>query len=173
MGISPPSDLVLDVVRAADPARVRTAEAALSRLALRPAPFADPPADSASFAASATFRVPAHESTEALEVALANDAALYRPPTPGSVTAGGTADVLRDFEAVTLTTFVKALMPKDATAVFGSGSAGEIFRSMMAEEIAAEVAAAGGIGIARQLERTFEETGRSAAAPSSAIPARG
>lgn len=173
MGISPPTDLVLDVVRAADPARVRAAEAALSRVAVQPAAFADASAGGPSFAPSASFHVPAHASAEALEVALANDATLHRAPTAGGVTGGATADVFREFEAVTLTTFVKALMPKDASAVFGSGSAGEIFRSMLAEEIAAEVAAAGGIGIARQLERTFEDTGRTQAAPSGAAPARG
>ena len=55
------------------------------------------------------------------------------------------------FEAVALTTFVQEMLPQQATSVFGSGTAGEVWKSMMAEKIAGEMARAGGIGIAKHL----------------------
>lgn len=60
-------------------------------------------------------------------------------------------DAFGAFEAMVLTQFVDAMMPKDSAAVFGSGTGGQIWASMMAEQIAAKVADAGGIGIAERL----------------------
>ena len=54
---------------------------------------------------------------------------------------------------MTLKTFVEASMPEDATGIFGSGTAGEVWKSMLAEQIANQMARAGGIGIAAQLAK--------------------
>jgi Rod binding domain-containing protein len=106
-----------------------------------------------------------------MKTAWRNNAALYG--RDGAGPAGPAGDTFREFEAVTLSTFVEALLPKDARAVFGSGSAGEIWRSMMAEKIAAEVAEAGGIGIADELERTFAREGAAAGGADRADSSRG
>lgn len=55
------------------------------------------------------------------------------------------------FEGFVLQSFIQSILPKDATEVFGEGTAGEVWKSMLAEKIAAEVAESGGIGIARMI----------------------
>jgi Rod binding domain-containing protein len=50
--------------------------------------------------------------------------------------------------------FVESMLPKDAEQVFGKGSAGNIWRSMMAEQIGNEMAKGKGIGIAQQLAKS-------------------
>ena len=65
----------------------------------------------------------------------------------------GELDPLQKFEGFVLRTFVESMLPKNATAVFGEGTAGDIWRSMMAEKIGEEIAASGGIGIAALLEK--------------------
>ena len=49
--------------------------------------------------------------------------------------------------------FVESMLPKDASDVFGKGTAGTIWRSMLAEQIGNEMAKGNGIGIAKQLAK--------------------
>jgi flagellar protein FlgJ len=55
------------------------------------------------------------------------------------------------FEAFVLQSFVQTMLPKDASAVFGEGTAGDIWKSMLAEKMALQIAESGGIGIAKML----------------------
>src|SRR5690348_17070979 len=64
---------------------------------------------------------------------------------PGSVKKG--ADPAEKFEAFVLQSFIQDMMPKSAEGVFGSGLAGDFWKSMMSEKIAEQVAARGGLGI--------------------------
>ena len=57
-------------------------------------------------------------------------------------------DAAEKFEAFVLQTFIQEMMPKDAEGVFGSGVAGDFWRSMMAEKMAEQVAERGELGIA-------------------------
>lgn len=57
-------------------------------------------------------------------------------------------DAAQKFEAFVLQTFIQEMMPKDAEGVFGSGVAGDFWRSMMAEKMAEQVAERGELGIA-------------------------
>jgi hypothetical protein len=43
------------------------------------------------------------------------------------------------------------MLPKDAENTYGKGSAGSIWKSMMAEQIGAQLSRAGGIGIAKHI----------------------
>ncbi len=54
-----------------------------------------------------------------------------------------------EFEAFVLQSFIEVMLPKDAESVFGSGTAGGIWKSMLAEKLGAELAKSGGIGIAQ------------------------
>jgi Rod binding domain-containing protein len=74
------------------------------------------------------------------------------------------ADAFRQLEAFVLQTFVEAMLPKSAESVFGKGTAGGIWKSMLAERLADEIARNGGLGIARDLAA-------SAAARADAVPA--
>lgn len=121
MAISTPGDIVLDVVRAADPAQ---AEIARSRLT--------------SFAAKA--------GGVDFSAALGNGG----PAEPSSKAA---PEAFQKFEAMVLQTFLQSMLPEDAESVYGSGVAGQMWKSMLAEKISETMAARGGIGIADRVLR--------------------
>jgi Rod binding domain-containing protein len=59
--------------------------------------------------------------------------------------------VFRGFEAMALASMIEAAMPKEGDTIFGAGTAGRAWKSMLAEQLGTQMAEAGGIGIARQL----------------------
>ncbi len=134
MSINPPLDIVLDVVKAADPARYKAAVERLTRI---------------STAAGAGFDslIPATAATPAAP----DDPTTMATATPGKTQPSDAARAYRGFEAMTLATFIESAMPDDSAAVFGSGTAGNVWKSMLAEQIANQMAKAGGIGLADQL----------------------
>ena len=69
---------------------------------------------------------------------------------PGAKTATKPGPLVQ-FEAFVLQSFIQSIMPQEATAVFGEGTAGEVWKSMLAEKIAMQVAEAGGVGIAKMI----------------------
>ncbi|MGB3390095.1 MAG: rod-binding protein [Pseudaminobacter sp.] len=121
MAISPPSDIVLDVVRAAEPSAVQAARVELSRR---------------SGGASAAFSL---EGTGPATRAAADGA---KAETPASFVR---------FEAMVLQTFIQNMLPKDAETVYGKGIAGDMWKSMLAEQLAGVMAERGGIGIAERV----------------------
>ncbi|MGB3538901.1 MAG: rod-binding protein [Mesorhizobium sp.] len=121
MAISPPSDIVLDVARAAGPADIAEARAALTRRA---------GGSSASFTVSET-------------------PTLSR--TTMDKTESGDATKFKRFEAMVLQTFIQNMLPKDTEGVYGKGLAGDMWKSQLAEHIADVMAERGGIGIARSM----------------------
>ncbi|MTI45903.1 rod binding protein [Roseibium hamelinense] len=127
MAISPPSDLIMDVVKAAEPTAMKQAAQKLQKLAMAPegasqVPFSD------------------------LLSGVRPGAAMDRAPMAQRVTQSESP--AQKFEAVILHQFVETMLPKNAEAVFGEGSTGEIWKSMMAEQVANQIAASGGVGIA-------------------------
>ncbi|MBP0441262.1 rod-binding protein [Tianweitania sediminis] len=125
MAISPPSDIVLDVLRAADPERAAAAKAKLAALA----------------PASETF--PAEPGT-------ARFASVVR-----ATEQGDRPQTHQKFEAMVLQSFLQSMMPNDSETVYGGGMAGDIWKSMLAEQIAGVMAKRGGIGIADRLLGDF------------------
>jgi hypothetical protein len=68
-------------------------------------------------------------------------------PRPGaSITAERKAAL--QFEAFVLQSFIEAMLPRHADSVFGSGTAGTLWKSMFAEKLAMELASSAGLGIA-------------------------
>lgn len=59
------------------------------------------------------------------------------------------------FEALMMQQMVEGILPEDAESVFGSGTAGGIWKSMLAEQIGNQMAARGGIGIAELIAKTL------------------
>ena len=145
VAISPPSDIVLDVASAADPAKVRAATERLAKLA------ADPNA-SANFAeALAATRVPAKTASTPAPAALVLDQAGLANARDAVLTpVHDKAKTYQKFEAVLLQTFVEAMLPKDSQ-LFGDEKSADIYRSMMAEQFANQLAKSGSFGIARQI----------------------
>ncbi len=134
MSISPPTDIVLDVARAADPARASEAAARLNRAK---------PGDAAAFARLVNDT----SATSAASPSLPPGG-----PAPAKLPANS-AKAFQQFEAMTLATMIESAMPDDATSAYGSGTAGSVWKSMMAEQLGKQMAAAGGIGLASMLER--------------------
>jgi peptidoglycan hydrolase FlgJ len=146
MAINPGSDLLSDALLAADPQRAKAASERLSALAAGKGEGAD-----AAAAVASAFESTLGEGTEAAQLSLLKG--------PLSVTIGSQASVVvkpqnpyEQFEAAMLKTFFEAMLPAKADAVFGTGLAGEVWKSMFAESIAKSVARSKSIGIARDLE---------------------
>lgn len=68
-----------------------------------------------------------------------------------------TPDAAQKFEAFVLQTFIQEMMPKTAEGVFGSGLAGDFWRSLLSEKVAEQVAERGSLGIA-DIVRTADHT---------------
>ena len=68
------------------------------------------------------------------------------------------ASPYQQFEATMLKSFFETMLPKKADAVFGSGLAGDVWKSMLAELLATMVSRTKSIGIARQLETRARRT---------------
>ena len=136
MAISPPSDLVLDVVRAADPAEVQEAQARLK-------------ANRAAFQATSLA-----ENGPALPIRLH----VLNQDSPSNslgdinnrAEAKKIPESYRKFEAMVLQNFVKSMLPTESEEVYGKGTSGDMWKSMMAEQIGNVMAQGDGVGIAEQ-----------------------
>lgn len=144
MAIKPPSDLVLDVARAADPLeyrasveKLRNAQSAVRAVnqQLNVNGFADMAKGSDSLSAQSFSNQPVNQMK-------------MQTKAEGS----GNAEAYKKFEAFMLQTFIQNMFTSDTPSVFGKGQAGEFWKSMMAESMAKEMADHGGIGVAKMLE---------------------
>lgn len=153
MAINPPSDIVNDVARAADPTRYRAAAERLSQMAGAPAEagFGEV-LDAAMTRPGRQFSLDPYT----VRTTFRNDTTLS-----GSNKAGA---AYQQFEAFVLQSFIESMLPKDAENVFGKGTAGGVWKSMMAEQMAAQIAKAGGVGIAKQLQASQDAANHIAAA---------
>ena len=142
MAISPVSDIVLEVAKAADPTRYRAAAARLSQadggFALQQETFEDALGAVRSNGAAAP-RLPFDPALTLVQ--MRNNAAQKAQP----------AGPYEQFEAFVLQTFIESMLPQNGKALFGAGTAGQIWKSMLAQGLGAQLARAGGIGIARTL----------------------
>ncbi len=147
MAITPPSDIVLDVARAADPEKYRAAVERLARLRAT-AEAASPQATS--------FNVATPPAGLALDVG-------------AGAQPRRRLDAYGQFEAFVLQSFLQSMLPQNATNVFGKGSAGEFWRSMLAEKMGEELARSGQVGIARSLAAAHNRA-QPAADPAATAP---
>ncbi len=138
MAISPPSDLVLDVVRAADPTEVEAAQAKLK-------------ANQAAFAANSLAEA-GNGFTSAVDVLdrASQKAGLADVKNRGTKTEE-VPETYRKFEAMVLQNFIKNMLPSDSEEVYGKGATGDIWKGMMAEQLGNTIAQGDGIGVAKQL----------------------
>ena len=136
------SDVVLDVLDAADPVAQRAATAKLDALKSSGADFA------ATMDSEATKAAASDQS--AAKVGDAQSGVVNGPPVQ-VIKKPGPDEVYRKFEAFILQTFVETMLPKQSEEVFGKGTAGGVWKSMLAEQLGAQLAKGKGIGIAKQL----------------------
>ena len=126
------SDILVDAMRAADPQMAAEARLKLQKL---------------SSAAAAN-------STEAPKFSAEFSAGSRRTAIQESP-----QEVLQKFESVVLSTFVQAMMPKDASSVYGEGLSGDMWKAQMAEKIGEQLSKNGGLGIADRLLKSYQTDG--------------
>jgi flagellar protein FlgJ len=137
MAISPPSDLVLDVVRAADPSEVQEAQA---RLKANQAAFrASSLAETGNGFANTVAVLNQSEGSSGLGD-INNRAEPVKIP-----------ETYRKLEAMVLQDFVKSMLPAESEEVYGKGTAGEMWKGMMADQVANVMSQGQGVGIAKSL----------------------
>ena len=144
MIVTATSDLVLDVLDAADPVSQRAATAKLDALKSSDANFA------ATMDAEVGKAKAATADQSAAKLGETQSTAVNGPPVK-VIKQPASGEVYRKFEAFILQTFVETMLPKESEQVFGKGTAGGIWKSMLAEQLGAQLAKGNGIGIAKQL----------------------
>jgi len=150
MAISPPSDIVLDVVRAADPTRYTTAYDRLARMAT-------PGATGTQFAEAFTdaTTAPGLADARARFASLAPlKASVEGKAAAKAAVPAQTEKTLRQFEAQVISTFIEQMMPKseENKNTYGDGLSGDVWRSQLAEKIAGEISKSGGFGIREKIQ---------------------
>ena len=138
MAISISSDLVLDVARAADPARVAKASAGLnSGVPVTDTALADA-------AGGAPARTKPFASYLQQEPGMKQMAAARQPLSPEKKAAN-------ELETLLLQQMIESMLPKQDSASFGKGTAGSVWRSMLAEHVARKIASSGEISLSKIL----------------------
>jgi peptidoglycan hydrolase FlgJ len=147
--MDPKSDILLGVSNAADPARFRAAVSKLRALS----------SDQGEFATMLASNKPAAQPAATPSASTGPEDALTPPSgsaTPGSKatlasSTTGLGDVFNKLEAFIMQTFIQSMLPKEAPAVYGKGTAGDVWKGMLAEKMGNEVAKSGQLGIAKRL----------------------
>jgi hypothetical protein len=137
-------DLVLDVLDAADPVAQRAATAKLDALKSSGADFAVTMDAEVGKAKAASADQSAAKLTE-------TQSTVVNGPPVQVIKAPASGEVYRKFEAFILQTFVETMLPKESEQMFGKGTAGGVWKSMLAEQLGNQLAKGNGIGIAKQL----------------------
>ncbi|MBY6240593.1 rod-binding protein [Methylosinus sp. Sm6] len=157
MSIFPAVDLVTDVAQAADPLKRNAAVSRLSELS--PARLRSE--DEFARLVDGSNRSKAAPQSKAA-TATATTGASAGAKLPRIASAAGAAET---FEAFVIQSTLETILPKAEEGLFGHGSAGSTWRSMLAEQIGQQIAKAGGLGMRSMLLRDLEHR---AAASSSA-----
>jgi peptidoglycan hydrolase FlgJ len=146
MAFNPRTDVILEVASAADPSRASLAAQRLSAIAGSNATPADFAAnlDRAAGVANAT-------PTPLPNAADARSRLVEASSGPDKLGKART-----QFEAMMLNSFVSEMLPKDTGEVFGQGMAGDMWRSMLADQVSTQIAKSGKLGLARRLFSTHE-----------------
>jgi len=142
MAIDASSDIVLEVAKAADPTRAAAVAQRLNALG------AAAGADAADFADTLAATAPAATSGPSAADARARFSAAAETADDKA------AKVKTGFEAVMLNSFVSEMLPKDSSAFFGQGLAGDMWKSMLADQVSRQIAKTDALGIAKRLFAT-------------------
>lgn len=152
MAIKPPSDIVLDVARSADPARLNVAVRKLAE-------GGPSQAGSADFAADlARLQGPGFGDIRARLAGL----------TQSSSAAATAQKTAKEFEAVLLQKSIEAMLP-NSEKIYGKGNAGSIWKSMLSKELATQLVNRGGIGLAQHIAVYIEKKAEAASATAAGV----
>ncbi len=153
MAINPGADLLTDALAAADPQRAKAAEERLARLAQ----------ETQGDAAAPEFQdvLASENSSSSLKAPGAFPSALLATVHPAK-----SGNPYERFEATVLKTLFEMMLPAKAPSVFGSGFAGDVWKSMLADLLATVAGHSGVAGIARTLEAR-KQSGKPGSRPKS------
>lgn len=135
MGVSLPSDLVLDVMRSADPARLTAAASKLQAL-------------------------DGGEQSEFASLLDGVDVAPSQQQAADLASADTAHDPHVAFERMVLRNLMESLLPDAGSGAFGTGPSAGAWRSMAADQLAGVYAGSGGLGIAQSLSSRAEGEAR-------------
>lgn len=138
MAVTLPSDLVLDVMRNADPVRSRETIARLNQGAAVN--------QGQDFAAVMNAAQPAAETADS-PVSTGMTGGVSLPLVPGEAN-DPKSRAYHSFEKMMLQNMVETMLPSADTGVFGDKISGGVWRSMTADALSTAVADSGGIGLA-------------------------
>ena len=137
MSINPASDIVLDVARAAAPSQSMAATERLWRLgSVAPA---------ANGFAGMMASTGAADGDLSGRIAVMSGARAPMEPVPPS----DRERALKGVEELVLQRLVEAMLPKEDSGVFGSGTAGDVWRSMLAEQLAKQIGKTVDLGLGK------------------------
>lgn len=141
MSIQPISDIILDVANAADPAKVAAVKQRLAEAA------------GGDFAALLGSGVPASSSTEFTKWSGPARAQFFSAPTGARVIERNTSsdEAKRGLETLVAKMMVETMLPKGGEATFGKGTAGDVWRSMLADRLASELTRGKGLGLLKNV----------------------
>jgi flagellar protein FlgJ len=144
LAINPPSDIVLDVARAADPLKL---QAAALKLTGAVDDEGNGFSDVVDGLGSSARSGPALTSAPGLT--LQTDFGAKGPQLIRSAALTGPAmKPYRDFEAFVLQSFIQSMLPSQAESVVAQGVAGEMWKGMLADELGKQLARSGVFGLA-------------------------
>jgi hypothetical protein len=139
-------DIVLDVLHAADPTRAAAAAERLATIA------------SAKSAASGAFGQLLDEAAVDTTPTARSASPLLNGAFSASLKRAGSSsqasDPKTEIETLLVSSFVKEALPKDASSVYGKGFAGDMWRSMFADQISRQVAHSGALSLTKGLFAT-------------------
>jgi hypothetical protein len=85
-----------------------------------------------------------------------------QPATPAPAAradrAGKSPDAFAQLEAFVLQSFIQTMLPKNSQSFFGKGTAGEVWKSMLAEKLGAQIASSNQVGLAKRLAAGRSDT---------------
>lgn len=134
MSIFPTTDIISDVARAADPEKVRIATKRLSEFG------------ATSVASSCDKGFPGAQSTRS-RVWMGDAVTATIDQAPPTDINAKPLSAAQKFEAFLLQSWLENLLPKEGGDAYGAGPGANVWRSMMAEQLGAQLARAGGLGL--------------------------
>jgi flagellar protein FlgJ len=141
VSISPASDIVLDVARAADPARSAATTVRLTRLA-----------EGESVSATDFTAIVEAKRLEPI------DSDIRSPPVRGDgmrtkQRLEARTEAVKGLEQLVLQKLVESMLPKETSTLFGHGTAGGMWRSMLAQQLAEKIGCAVDLGVGKSVPR--------------------
>jgi hypothetical protein len=137
MTIQPLSDIIMDVANAADPLRAAAAKQKLAE------------ASGGDFASLLEGASHLRAGTSWSEVSRAR---FFSDQTGRSLAAGDQSDeAKRGLETLIAKMLVETMLPKENAATFGHGTAGRVWRSLLADRLAEDLTRGKGLGILKNV----------------------